>query len=36
MAISDALFQVYKSLFSYDKTPLHPIVESAEETDDWK
>jgi len=34
--VSDALFRVYKSLFSYDKTPLHPVVESVEETDDWK
>jgi cephalosporin-C deacetylase-like acetyl esterase len=34
--VSDALFRVYKSLYSYDKTPLHPVVESVEETDDWK
>jgi len=34
--VSDTLFQAYKSLFSYDKTPLHPVVESVEETDDWK
>jgi cephalosporin-C deacetylase-like acetyl esterase len=33
--VSDALFGVYKTLYSYDKTPLHPVVESAEETDDW-
>jgi hypothetical protein len=34
--VSDALFRVYKSLYSYDKTPLHAAVESAEETEDWK
>jgi hypothetical protein len=34
--VSDALFQVYKSLYSYDRTPLHAAVESTEETDDWK
>ena len=34
--VSDALFRVYKSLYSYDKTPLRATVESAEETDDWK
>jgi hypothetical protein len=30
------LFHVYKSLYSYDKTPLHAVVESTEQTDDWK
>ncbi len=34
--VSDALFRAYKSLYSYDKTPLQAVVESAEETDDWK
>jgi cephalosporin-C deacetylase-like acetyl esterase/predicted Ser/Thr protein kinase len=34
--VSDALFRVYKSLYSYDKTPLRAAVESAEETDDWR
>ena len=34
--VSDALFRVFKSLFSYDKTPLHAVVESAEATEDWK
>ena len=34
--VSDALFRVYKSLYSYDKTPLHAAVESVEETEDWK
>jgi serine/threonine protein kinase/formylglycine-generating enzyme required for sulfatase activity/cephalosporin-C deacetylase-like acetyl esterase len=34
--VSDSLFHVYKSLFSYDKTLLHAVVESTEETDDWR
>ena len=34
--VSDELFRVYKSLYSYDKTPLHAIVESAEQTEEWK
>ena len=34
--VSDQLFQVYKSLYSYDKTPLHAVIESAKQTDDWK
>jgi len=34
--VSDTLFQAYKSLYSYDKTPLHAAVESSEETDNWK
>ncbi|MFZ0200110.1 MAG: hypothetical protein WB523_03265 [Candidatus Sulfotelmatobacter sp.] len=34
--VSDPLFQVYKSLYSYDKTPLHAVVESTQETDEWK
>jgi cephalosporin-C deacetylase-like acetyl esterase len=34
--VPDALFQVYKSLYSYDKMPLRAAVESVEETDDWK
>jgi eukaryotic-like serine/threonine-protein kinase len=34
--VSDQLFQVYKSLYSYDKTPLHAVVESTQRTDDWK
>ncbi len=33
--VSDQLFQVYKNLYSYDKTPLHAVVESTEQTDDW-
>jgi hypothetical protein len=34
--VSDELFRVYKSLYSYDKTPLHAVVEFVEETTDWK
>jgi hypothetical protein len=34
--VSDQLFHVYKSLYSYDKTPLHAAVESTLETEDWK
>ena len=34
--VSDEIFQAYKSLYSYDKTPLHAVVESTEETDNWK
>jgi len=34
--VSDQLFRVYRSLYSYDKTPLHAVVESARETEDWK
>ena len=33
--VSDKLFQVYKSLYSYDKTPLHVVVESREQSEDW-
>ena len=34
--VSDELFRVYKSLYSYDKTPLRATVDFVEETDDWK
>ena len=34
--VSDQLFQAYKSLYSYDKTPLHAVVESTEQADDWQ
>ena len=34
--VSDQVFQAYKSLYSYDKTPLHAVVESTEQADDWK
>ena len=34
--VSDQLFQVYKGLYSYDKTPLHANAESLQQTDDWR
>jgi formylglycine-generating enzyme required for sulfatase activity/dienelactone hydrolase len=34
--VSDQMFRVYKSLYSYDKTPLNAVVESTEQTGDWK
>jgi eukaryotic-like serine/threonine-protein kinase len=34
--VSDQLFAVYRSLYSYDKTPLNAAVESIQQTDDWK
>lgn len=34
--ISDQLFQVYKTLYAYDKTPLNATVEQVKQTDDWK
>jgi eukaryotic-like serine/threonine-protein kinase len=34
--VSDQVFQVYKSLYSYDKTPLHAVVESSQQKEDWK
>jgi len=34
--VSDQLFQAYKSLYFYDKTPLHAMIESTQETEDWK
>jgi eukaryotic-like serine/threonine-protein kinase len=34
--VSDELFRAYKSLYSYDKTPLRATVDFLEETDDWK
>ena len=34
--VSDRLFQVYKSLYSYDRTPLHAVVESTQQKQDWK
>ena len=33
--VSDQLFQIYKSLYSYDKTPLNAVVESTRQTDEW-
>jgi serine/threonine protein kinase/formylglycine-generating enzyme required for sulfatase activity/pimeloyl-ACP methyl ester carboxylesterase len=34
--VSDQLFHIYKGLYSYDKTPLNAVVESAESAGDWK
>jgi len=34
--VSDQVFQAYKSLYSYDKTPLHPVVESTQQAENWK
>ena len=31
--VSDAVFDVYKSLYSYDKTPLDPRIESVDDKD---
>ena len=33
--VSDEVFEAYKSLYTYDKTPLHAVVESTEQTEDW-
>ena len=30
------LFNAYKSLFAYDKTPLHAVIESVEQSENWK
>jgi hypothetical protein len=34
--VSDELFRAYKSLYSYDKTPLHAVVEATQQTAGWK
>jgi cephalosporin-C deacetylase-like acetyl esterase len=34
--VSDQLFEAYKSLYSYDKTPLNATVETLQQTDDWR
>ncbi|MBI3696421.1 MAG: protein kinase [Acidobacteria bacterium] len=35
--VSDEVFRAYRSLYSYDKTPLNPAVESVDESDPgWK
>ena len=34
--VSDQLFQIYKSFYSYDKTPLNARVESVQQRDNWK
>ena len=33
--VPDELFRVYRSLYSYDKTPLYAAVESVEVSEDW-
>jgi serine/threonine protein kinase/predicted esterase len=33
--VPDEIFQAYKSLYSYDKTDLHPAIEATTQTDDW-
>jgi serine/threonine protein kinase/formylglycine-generating enzyme required for sulfatase activity/cephalosporin-C deacetylase-like acetyl esterase len=33
--VSDQLFEAYKGLYSYDKTPLHSVVESTQKAEDW-
>ena len=33
---SDQIFKVYKSLYSYDKTPLRAVVESSQQKVGWK
>lgn len=32
---SDQVFEIYKSLYSYDKTPLNTVVESSQHTEGW-
>jgi eukaryotic-like serine/threonine-protein kinase len=34
--VSDQVFQTYRSLYSYDKTPLHAVVESTQQAENWK
>ena len=34
--VSDQVFQAYKSLYSYDKTPLHAATESVTNNEYWK
>jgi formylglycine-generating enzyme required for sulfatase activity/dienelactone hydrolase len=34
--VSDQLFQAYRSVYSYDKTPLNPTVEQVSDEEDWK
>ena len=33
--VSDAVFNAYRSLYSYDRTPLNGTIESTESTDSW-
>lgn len=34
--VSDQIFQAYRGLYSYDKAPLHPVIESGQQTEDSK
>ena len=34
--VDDAVFRLYRDLYSYEKTPLNPEVESVEETAHWR
>lgn len=34
--VSDQVFQAYKGLYSYDRTPLHSVVEYVHQADAWK
>jgi formylglycine-generating enzyme required for sulfatase activity/dienelactone hydrolase len=34
--VSDQIFQAYRSVYSYDKTPLDPTVEQVADEEDWK
>jgi eukaryotic-like serine/threonine-protein kinase len=34
--ISDEVFRAYRAMFSYDLTNLNPVIESVEETPDWR
>ena len=34
--VSDQIFETYRSLYSYDKTPLNAKVESMQQTAEWK
>jgi serine/threonine protein kinase/dienelactone hydrolase len=33
--VNDQVFAAYKSLYSYDKTPLNATIDATEQTDDW-
>lgn len=34
--VPDSIFQIYRSLFAYDRTELKPKIESVEESEFWK
>ena len=34
--VSEPVFQAYKRLYSYDKAPFHQVVESVQETNNWR